>query len=194
MRFLWNYVPLMGIAWFMAVLWPRANRWGAIASFFAALTAAGLANFVFDWKGDAGLPYTITLYLSAGVGAGILVSLLTPREDPQRTESFFLLLKTPVGQEQVLRDAGFRESPGSDTFDLPERSGRSFEVSEEELSSSAGGVATATIVAPKTAINADLKKAIQAARRQSLTGFVVLIGVVVAMLVGIMLLAKWLAP
>jgi Na+/proline symporter len=121
MRFLWQYVPLMGIAWFMAILWPRANRWGAIASFAAALTAAGLANFVFGWKGDAGLPYTITLYLSAGVGAGILVSLLTPREDPKRTDDFFLLLRTPVGQEQVLRDAGFRESPVRDTFDLPDQ-------------------------------------------------------------------------
>jgi Na+/proline symporter len=200
MRFLWNYVPLMGIAWFMAVLWKRANRWGAIASFFAALAAAAIANFGLKWTGDAGLPYSITLYLGAGIAAGILVSLLTPPEDSKRTEHFFMLLKTPVGQEQVLRDEGFRESPGNDTFDLPERSelSRGFPVigvAEAEFASPENGVATATMVAaPKAASSADLQKAIKDARRQSLVGFVALIGVVIVMLVAMILLAKWLAP
>src|SRR5438067_10170652 len=108
----------MGIAWFLAILWKRAIRWGAIASFVAAVGASAVANFVFKWKGDAGLPYTITLYLGAGIGAGVIVSLLTPAESPQRTEQFFLLLKTPIGQEHVLRKAGFRELPGNDTYDL----------------------------------------------------------------------------
>ena len=39
------------------------------------------------------------------------------------TEEFIvdLLLKTPIGQEHVLREAGFVEVPGRDTFELPEK-------------------------------------------------------------------------
>src|SRR6185295_13234148 len=131
MRFLFQSVPLMGIAWFLAILWPRANRWGAIASFVAMVTASCIGNFVFKWSGDAGLPKTITLYLCSGIAAGILVSVLTSPEMRERTEQFFLLLKTPVGQEHVLREAGFRELPGNDTYELPvdsEPPARGFEV------------------------------------------------------------------
>jgi Na+/proline symporter len=211
MRFLWKYVPLMGIAWFMAILWKRANRWGAIASFFSALAAAALAQWVLPkfelwgmkvtWTGDAGLPWTITLYLLAGVGMGIIVTLLTPPEDPRRVEQFFMLLKTPIGQEQALREAGFREIPGRDTFELPIDSpptpARGFEVvgvpdTETELTS---GTATATLVAPSRAATVQsLEQARVEARRQGTIGFVVLMGVVVVMLGGMILLARWLAP
>ncbi|WP_428938603.1 sodium:solute symporter family protein [Fontivita pretiosa] len=224
MRFLWQTVPLMGIAWFFAILWRRANRWGAIASFFAALGATALAKFVLPdfevlgikvtWAKDAGLPFTITLYVLAGIGAGIIVSLLTRPEDPVRTEQFFLLLKTPIGQEHVLREAGFREVPGRDTFELPIEDApprRGFEViTEPSLAQSVCGnghaattaTATATLAAPVTAAAARLDNLPQAAakidntaaRRQSIAGFIVLTGVVVVMLVSVRLLAQWLAP
>jgi Na+/proline symporter len=209
MRFLWQTVPLMGIAWFFAILWKRANRWGAIASFACALAATGLAKFLLPnfelfgfkvvWAGDAGLPYTITLYLLAGIGAGIVVSLLTPPEDPRRTEQFFMLLRTPVGQEQVLRNAGFRENPGRDTFDLPIDSGpppRGFEVvGVPEADPAHPGTSTATMVAPASAATREsLAEALQESRRQGIVGFVVLVGVVLAMLAGMLVLAKWLEP
>jgi Na+/proline symporter len=197
MRFIWQTVPLMGIAWFMAILWKRANRWGALASFVAAILAAGLANFVFNWKGDAGLPWTITLYLSSGIIAGIVVSLLTPPEDRRRTEQFFLLLKTPIGQEHVLREAGFRELPGNDTYEMPidaEAEPRGFEpimpAAERDLS---GGVATAVAPAPPTAVADALRLLdLRQARRQALAGVIIFSIIVVVMLIGINILATWL--
>ena len=216
MRFLWQTVPLMGIAWFFAILWRRANRWGAIASFMVALGATGLAKFVLPefqffgfnvkWAGDAGLPWTITLYLVAGIGAGIIVSLLTPAESPDRTEQFFLLLKTPIGQEHILHQAGFRELPGRDTYEMPvdvEREQRGFGVvttgeTEYEATGAepAGGVATAISPSRARVEPAEALRMIdnRAARRQSIAGFVILSFVVVAMLTGMILLANWLAP
>ena len=201
MRFLWQTVPLMGIAWFMTILWPRANRWGAIASFLAALTAAGVANFVFKWHGDAGLPYTITLYLCSGIGAGIIVSLLTSPESPERTEQFFLLLKTPIGQEQVLREAGFRELPGNDTFELPvdaQPEPRCFEVvSAYSPPESAAGLATAVATQPTQQITiTQAARQIDAhqSRRQTLVGVIIMCLLVALMLAGVKLLASWLSP
>jgi Na+/proline symporter len=219
MRFLWQTVPLMGIAWFFAILWRRTNRWGAIASFAAALAATGLAKFVLPnfqlfgwsvtWAGDAGLPWTITLYLVAGIGAGILVSLLTPPESKDRTDQFFLLLKTPIGQEHVLRDAGYKELPGNDTYEMPVDvtvQSRVFDVAataetyDAGGAGSSGGGAVATAVAPAIATTPlSAEEALgridnREARRQSMTGFAVLSVVVLVMLVGIKILAKWLAP
>jgi Na+/proline symporter len=212
MRFLWKYVPLMGIAWFMAILWRRANRWGAIASFVAALAAAAVAQWVLKWEGDAGLPWTITLYLACGIGAGVIVSLLTRAESTERTEQFFLLLKTPIGQEQVLRDAGFRELPGKDTWELPvdvKPELRAFPVipagvPDERLSVDYNsGAATAVAVAPNevmtTAPRITVEEALaridnHAARRQSIAGFITMIAVIIVMLTGMIILANWLRP
>jgi Na+/proline symporter len=221
MRFLWQTVPLMGITWFFAILWRRCNRWGAIASFLAALLATGLAKFVLpnfeifglsvSWAGDKGLPWTITLYLIAGIGAGIIVSLLTPPEATERTEQFFLLLKTPVGQEHVLREAGFRELPGNDTYEMPidaKPELRAFPVigladADERVGrdDGTGGVATVVAAAPATAVTPRLsvEEALAridngAARRQSIAGFVVMIVVIAVMLTGMILLARWLRP
>jgi hypothetical protein len=199
MRFLWQTVPLMGIAWFMAILWKRANRWGAIASFVAAVAASATANFVLKWNGDAGLPYTITLYLCSGITAGIIVSLLTPPEKHERTEQFFLLLKTPVGQEHVLREAGFRELPGNDTYEMPidaPPQPRDLQVTTPGPGESEGGVATAVAVAPMRLECADAMKMIdnRASRRQTIAGVVVMSCIVVIMLLGVTALAAWLAP
>jgi Na+/proline symporter len=196
MRFLWQTVPLMGIAWFFAILWKRANRWGALASFVAAVAASAAANFIFKWSGDAGLPYTITLYLCSGIAAGIIVSLLTPPEDPRRTEEFFLLLRTPVGQEQILREAGFRELPGNDTYEMPIDAADIQEVDAAPGSDNGGGVATALATAPARLTCAQARKMIdnRESRRQTIAGVVATSFVVVLMLAGVTMLAAWLAP
>jgi len=118
-RFLFAYIPPMGIAFFLAVLWRRANRYGAFASFFVALAVLLYLQFYLGWGGDEGLPGTIMFYLGLGTFAGIAVSLLTPPEDAGRTDRFFLLLRTRIGDEQVLRDAGLVEIPGTGTFEDP---------------------------------------------------------------------------
>src|SRR6185437_14698245 len=45
-------------------------------------------------------------YLPAGILTLILVSLITRRQPKKQLDDFFMLLKTPVGQEQKLIDAG----------------------------------------------------------------------------------------
>ena len=164
MRFLWQTVPLMGIPWFFAILWRRANRWSAMASFIAALFASGFAVFVLGWNGDKGLPYTVLLYMTSGILTGIVVSLFTPPELSSRTDRFVLLLKTPIGQEHVLHEAGFRAMPGSDTFAVP---------SEAEL---------ATIGKSFELKHWLGKLANDASRRQSMVGVVVLLLVMLFML------------
>jgi Na+/proline symporter len=119
MRFMFQAVAPMGVAFFMAILWPRANRHGAMASFIAAYAALFVSKYSLGWVGDAGMPKTVLLYLGMGTLAGVVVSLLTPREDEGRTERFFLLLRTPLGREQTLRDAGLVELPGTGTFEDP---------------------------------------------------------------------------
>ncbi len=116
MRFIFKSVPLMGIAFFLAILWKRANRYGAFASFIAAMVAVLYSQLRLGWFGDEGLPKTILLYLSVGIVAGVVVSLLTPAEDPGRTERFFLLLRTRIGEEEALRRAGLEEIQGTGTF------------------------------------------------------------------------------
>jgi Na+/proline symporter len=119
MRFTFTTIPLMGMAFFLAVLWPRANRYGALASFVVAGASLMFTQYHLKWAGDEGLPYTIMMYVGLGTLAGMVVSLLTPAEDAGRTDRFFLLLRTRIGDEQTLRDAGLVEIPGTGTFEDP---------------------------------------------------------------------------
>jgi len=62
------------------------------------------------WLGMYGTPQQVPplliSYFPLGVLAIIAVSLLTPPQPRRQVDDFFLLLKTPVGQEQKLLDAG----------------------------------------------------------------------------------------
>ncbi|MSV28637.1 MAG: sodium:solute symporter family protein [Bryobacterales bacterium] len=101
-RFIWALIPMIGIAFWLGLWWRRANRFGAWASFLAATSAWAIGLNVFGWTGDAGLPYLISFYLCAGIGAGVLVSLLTPPESQDRLDRFFLTINTPIGKEDKL--------------------------------------------------------------------------------------------
>ena len=202
--FLWKTFPPMGIAWFFAILWRRANRWGAMASFFVALSSAVVCEFVLNWKDNASFPYAIGTNLGLGILAGVVVSLLTRPEARERTEQFFLLLKTPIGQEHVLEQAGFVKLPGNDTYELPvDAKAEPAEPSElrefdadEAIDSGGGGVATAVKVVPTRLKTAEALAMIdnKDTRRQSVAGFVALTALIALMLIGIKVLAAWLAP
>lgn len=171
MRYIWQTVPLMGIPFFFGVLWRRANRWGALASFLAAFAAMMVGQFGLHWQGDAGLPKVITLFLSTGLVSGVVVSLLTPPERKSKTENFFLLLKTPIGQEDILRAAGFTESSGSGTFAPPADT-----IEEASILSTGEGYDVA----------------VRRARQESIYGFTVVTVITFSIFCGGMLLAKWL--
>jgi Na+/proline symporter len=170
MRLLFQTTPLMGITFYFAILWRRSNRYGVFAAYFAAIAAVLIAQFWLDWHGDTGLPKIITLYLSMGIGAGILVSLLTPPEPKHKLDQFYLLLKTPIGQEDVLRKAGFREIPGTGTFEPSDRPPADFDYAAAVRS-------------------LDRRQS----RRHAIWGIAILTATVAAMLIAVKLLARWLA-
>jgi hypothetical protein len=187
MRFMWVTVPPMAIAFFLAVLWPRANRHGALASFLAAFGSILYAQYVQKWTGDEGLPKTVSLYLIAGTVAGVVVSLLTREEDTGRTRRFFLLLRTPVGQEQRLRDAGLVEVPGTGTYEEPaivEPAG------EQDL---AAPVRTTATAIAESAARTDLAAppiVLPKPSKQTVYGFLA-VGAIALMLIAIVELLAW---
>jgi Na+/proline symporter len=115
--------PIMGIAFWLGLLWRRANAAGAWASAIAALAAWWLAtrgfvvNHVATWALAAPLrlvwersgapseiyePWQIAFYLSAGTIAGVIVSLLTRPADPKRLDLFYTLTRTPIEPGEVV--------------------------------------------------------------------------------------------
>ena len=101
-RFIWIFIPLIGISFWLGLWWRRANRYGAWASFITALVAWIVGVEIFGWTGDRGLPYLITFYLGSGITAGAIVSLITPPETEELLDRFYLTINTPIGQESRL--------------------------------------------------------------------------------------------
>lgn len=102
LKYFWIASALMGPAWWLGVVWPRANRWGAWASFLGALGAWLVSWLALGWDE----PHQMALYLPVAFGAQIFVSLLTPPEPHRKLRDFYLLLRTPVGRENQLRRMG----------------------------------------------------------------------------------------
>jgi Na+/proline symporter len=197
MRFLWKTVSPMGIPFFLGILWARTNRYGAFASVIAALGAVLVGEYGLKWTGDAGLPKTILMFLSTGVVVGVIVSLLTRPEPAERVERFFLLLRTPIGQEDVLRQAGLVEVPGTGTFE-PARDveagaprPRGFEPIVSEEPDTGGGVAMARVIAPARVEKITIDHVVS--RRQAIGGAIVCTCITLGLLGGVKLLAAWLA-
>lgn len=92
----------LGIAVMGGILWPRANRYGALAGVAAALAAyywinwdqAGALKLVYSWQ-----PAPYGWATLVGVATFVGVSLLTPREDPQRIERFFDNMRRSTDEE-----------------------------------------------------------------------------------------------
>ncbi len=102
LKYFWIASALMGPGWWLGVIWRRANRWGAWASFLSALAAWLISWLVLKWD----TPHQMALYLPVAFIAHILVSLLTPPEPHKKLRDFYLLLRTPVGKEDILRRKG----------------------------------------------------------------------------------------
>jgi Na+/proline symporter len=100
-----NLAAFMGVSFVAAVIWRRANRWGAWASLLSALAiyyggtylraTAGSDGFHFGtfvkWYAD------LSLYaLTGGTLAVVLVSLLTLPEREKLLDDFYSRLHTPA--------------------------------------------------------------------------------------------------
>jgi Na+/proline symporter len=84
----------VGIGLLGGVVWPRANRWGALASLLSALGT----NFFLYWLTGQRLdhwdPNVFLAALSTGVIALVVVSLMTEPEPPPHLASLFDRLET----------------------------------------------------------------------------------------------------
>jgi Na+/proline symporter len=76
------------------------------ANAVAAEPATLLPEWIGSYAGKQNIPQLMLRYLPAGVVTLIVVSLLTKAPPRKKVDDFFMLLKTPVGQEQKLIDAG----------------------------------------------------------------------------------------
>jgi len=112
----WKISPMMGIAFWLGLFWRRTTVAGAWA---ATLTAFGLwwlteQGFFISWLGglpvaeslrfvfvkngtpEIYLPWQMVFYLTAGLIAGIVVSLFTRPVDKKKLDNFYALVRTPV--------------------------------------------------------------------------------------------------
>jgi Na+/proline symporter len=129
-----GFASIMGLVVWAGVLWRRANAagaWASVAVVFVSwclygpvggLVKKGIGDrpdwmgrnaataYVYDQLGKYGkAEYVFELsvrYVPAGLAALVVVSLLTKPVARKKVDDFFMLLKTPVGQEQKLIDAG----------------------------------------------------------------------------------------
>jgi len=109
--------PMMGITFWMGLLWRRATVAGAWAATFTGFTVwwlttqswfieqakqipfADQVNLIWQ-AGDKAAeiydPWVILLYTVAAVAVGVIVSLVTPRVAKEKLDLFYNLTRTPV--------------------------------------------------------------------------------------------------
>jgi len=120
---LWGLSSFMGILMWSGVIWRKANSTGAWACFivmfipwfllgrFGPVALKPLLSIEgFGWIGrfanQADFPWLVLCYFPAGLLALVIGSLLGKPRDAKTLDNFYMLLRTPVGQEQKLIDAG----------------------------------------------------------------------------------------
>jgi len=85
----------VGISLLGGIVWPRANRWGALASLLTALATNFILYYIRGERLDRWDPNVFLAALTAGIVALVVVSLLTRPEPAAKIQSFFDRLQTP---------------------------------------------------------------------------------------------------
>ncbi len=101
-KYVWQFTAFFGIAFWIGIIWRRANRYGVWASLITTVGISVVTGFILNWP----LEYQIAAYLPAGILVLVAVSLLTPPEPEHQLCKFFALLHTPVGEEYRLKEQG----------------------------------------------------------------------------------------
>lgn len=122
LEILWKLNAVMAPAFWLGVFWRGATTSGAWAA--TILTAStwwitnlsATATMLASWplaksmgvvveRDDSfavSTPWQMLAYLSAGFIGGIVVSLLTRKNDPEKLERFYELMRTPVQADEVI--------------------------------------------------------------------------------------------
>ena len=122
LEILWMISPMMGISFWLGLFWRRTTVAGAWAAALAALGVWWVSSqplfvsfinnlsevwsielvVMTDSSMHLSLPWQMILYLSAGMLAGVLVSLLTRPVSKDKLNKFYALVRTPVRDEEVV--------------------------------------------------------------------------------------------
>jgi len=99
----------VGISVLGGIIWPRANRWGALASLLSSLATNFILYSVTGQRLDHWDPNVFLAALAVGVAALVVVSLATSPEPASKIDSFFARLQTssdgPGGGEAAVEEA-----------------------------------------------------------------------------------------
>lgn len=106
LKIVWQITAFFGIAFWMAIIWRRSNRYGVWASLIVTILCSLYVGKYFDFGLGLGLAWQITIYLPVGFLVFIIVSLFTKPEPEEKLNKFYTLLHTPVGEEYKLKEAG----------------------------------------------------------------------------------------
>jgi len=122
LKILWKLNAVMAPAFWLGVFWRGATTSGAwaatilTASTWWVTNLSATATMLASWplaksmgfvieRGDSfavSTPWQMLAYLSAGFIGGIVVSLLTRKNDPEKLERFYELMRTPVQADEVI--------------------------------------------------------------------------------------------
>jgi len=92
---------LIGIPFWLGIVWRRANPATVWASFLAATFVFLMCEFKM-FGIDLSLPWQMVAYLSAGFFAGIFTGLVTKPQPKEFLDPFYKRLQTPVDKEEIL--------------------------------------------------------------------------------------------
>ncbi|MDR3736306.1 MAG: sodium:solute symporter family protein [Acidobacteriaceae bacterium] len=96
-----SILPFIGVAFWIGIMWPRANRFGAWAC------TIGSAVVFFATKAHGSTNAWSSLYsLLTGVLLLVVVSLVTPPEPAEKMVRIFGYIDVPVGEEELLPQTG----------------------------------------------------------------------------------------
>lgn len=98
---IWKVTAYLGVAFWFGVVWRKSNRYGAWASAIGMASIAIYTGNVLGWP----IAHQIALYIPVGLVVMFVTSYFTKPEPAEKLRQFYMLLETPVGQEQSLREA-----------------------------------------------------------------------------------------
>lgn len=106
LKYLWMITAYFGIAFWMALIWKKSNRYGVWASLVATVITTFITGPYFSFGMGLAIEYQIAVYLPVGFLTFIIFSFITKDEPKESINKFYTLLHTPVGEEYKLKELG----------------------------------------------------------------------------------------